>query len=210
MNRSVRVRALLALAVIALSLYIAVTVPVRLGLDLRGGTQLVLQTRSTPTTDAGPEATDRTLEVLRGRIDGLGVAEPTLVRSGENRIIVELPGVQDPKRAADVLGRTAQLTFHPVLGTADRTDEASRPLPKRPREHVLPDEAGTPLRLGAAALTGEDVKEAAARFDQQGGAGWHVTVDFEGDGRAGWARLTGEAACHPAGDPARRVAIVLD
>jgi SecD/SecF fusion protein len=210
LNRSVRLRALLALAVIALSLYIAVTVPVRLGLDLRGGTQLVLETRSTPATDAGPEATDRTLEVLRGRIDGLGVAEPTLVRSGENRIIVELPGVQDPKQAADVLGRTARLTFHPVLGTADRTDEASRPLPKRPREHVLPDEAGTPLRLGAAALTGDDVKEAAARFDQQGGAGWHVTVDFKGDGRAGWARLTGEAACHPAGDPARRVAIVLD
>ncbi|MEU0384695.1 protein translocase subunit SecD [Streptomyces chartreusis] len=210
MNRSVRVRALLALAVIALSLYIAVAVPVRLGLDLRGGTQLVLETRSTPTTDAGREATDRTLEVLRGRIDGLGVAEPTLVRSGENRIIVELPGVQDPKRAADVLGRTAQLAFHPVLGTADSTDEATRPLPKRPREHVLPDESGTALRLGAAALTGEDVKEAAARFDQQGGAGWHVTVDFEGDGHAGWARLTGEAACHPAGDPARRVAIVLD
>ncbi|MGK5698218.1 protein translocase subunit SecD [Streptomyces sp. URMC 128] len=224
MNRSVRVRALLALAVIALSLSIAVTVPVRLGLDLRGGTQLVLQTRSTPTTDAGREATDRTLEVLRGRIDGLGVAEPTLVRSGENRIIVELPGVQDPKRAAEVLGRTAQLTFHPVLGTADpstdgpsadhrtdRPDEASQPLPKQPpRERVLPDESGTPLRLGAAALTGEDVKEAAARFDQQGGAGWHVTVGFEGDGRAGWARLTGEAACHPAGDPARRVAIVLD
>ncbi|MEU1939408.1 protein translocase subunit SecD [Streptomyces coeruleorubidus] len=210
MNRSVRVRALLALAVIALSLYIAVTVPVRLGLDLRGGTQLVLQTRSTPTTDADSEATDRALEVLRGRIDGLGVAEPTLVRSGENRIIVELPGVQDPKRAADVLGRTAQLTFHQVLGTADSSGDASRPLPKRPREHVLPDESGTPLRLGAAALTGEDVKEAAARFDQQGGAGWHVTVGFEGDGRTGWARLTGEAACHPAGDPARRVAIVLD
>ncbi|WP_442480578.1 protein translocase subunit SecD [Streptomyces africanus] len=205
-----RVRALLALAVIALSLYIAVTVPVRLGLDLRGGTQLVLETRSTPTTDAGREATDRTLEVLRGRIDGLGVAEPTLVRSGENRIIVELPGVQDPKKAAEVLGRTAQLTFHPVLGIADRTSEASRPLPKRPREQALPDESGTPLRLGAAALTGEDVKEAAARFDQQGGAGWHVTVGFEGAGRAGWARLTGEAACHPAGDPARRVAIVLD
>ncbi|MEU0246956.1 protein translocase subunit SecD [Streptomyces sp. NPDC006235] len=215
MNRSLRVRALLALAVIALSLSIAVTVPVRLGLDLRGGTQLVLETRSTPTTDAGREATDRTLEVLRGRIDGLGVAEPTLVRSGENRIIVELPGVQDPKRAAEVLGRTAQLTFHPVLGTADRTadrpDEPSQPLPEQqPRERVLPDESGTPLRLGAAALTGEDVKEAAARFDQQGGAGWHVTVGFEGDGRAGWARLTGEAACHPAGDPARRVAIVLD
>ncbi|KUN91437.1 protein translocase subunit SecD [Streptomyces caeruleatus] len=210
MNRSLRVRALLALAVLAVSLYIAVTVPVRLGLDLRGGTQIVLETRSTATAEADSEATDRSLEVLRGRIDALGVAEPTLVRSGENRIVVELPGVQDPKKAADVLGRTAQLTFHQVLGTADSADDSARPLPKRPRERVLPDESGTPLRLGAAALTGEHVKEAAARFDQQGATGWHVTVDFEGTGRDGWARLTGEAACHPAGDPARRVAIVLD
>ncbi|MFJ8595242.1 protein translocase subunit SecD [Streptomyces sp. NPDC093598] len=210
MNRSLRVRALLALAVLALSLYVAVTVPVRLGLDLRGGTHIVLETRSTPTADADRAATDRTLEVLRGRIDALGVAEPTLVRSGDHRIIVELPGAQDPKKAADVLGRTAQLTFHPVLGPADGADDTSRPLPKRPRERVLPDESGTPLRLGPTSLTGEDVKEAAARFDQQGGAGWHVTVGFEGAGRSGWARLTGEAACHAAGDPARRVAIVLD
>ncbi|MFF5313761.1 protein translocase subunit SecD [Streptomyces massasporeus] len=210
MNRSLRVRALLALAVLALSLYVAATVPIRLGLDLRGGTQIVLETRSTPTTDADSAATDRTLEVLRGRIDALGVAEPTLVRSGDHRIIVELPGVQDPKKAAAVLGRTAQLTFHPVLGAADEADDTSRPLPKRPRERVLPDESGTPLRLGPTSLTGEDVKEAAARFDQQGGAGWHVTVGFEGTGRAGWADLTGEAACHAPGDPARRVAIVLD
>ncbi|MGY6021879.1 protein translocase subunit SecD [Streptomyces spinosirectus] len=210
MTRSARVRALLALAVIAVSLYIAVAVPVRLGLDLRGGTQIVLETRSTSTTDAGREATDRALEVLRGRIDALGVAEPTLVRSGDDRIIVELPGVQDPKRAADVLGRTAQLAFHPVLGTEGGAERSSRPLPKRPHDRVLPDESGTPMRLGAPALTGEHVKHAAARFDQQSGAGWHVTVDFAGAGRDGWARLTGDAACHPAGDPARRVAIVLD
>ncbi|SDK62461.1 protein translocase subunit SecD [Streptomyces indicus] len=210
MNRSLRVRALLALTVIAVSLYIAVTVPVRLGLDLRGGTQIVLETRSTATTDADRDATDRTLEVLRGRIDALGVAEPTLVRSGEKRIIVELPGVQDPEKAADVLGRTAQLTFHPVLGTAESPDDTTRPLPKRPRERVLPDEDGALLRLGGARLTGEHVKEAAARIDQQNGAGWHVTVDFAGAGTTGWSRLTGAAACHPAGDPQRRVAIVLD
>ncbi|MFJ5778899.1 protein translocase subunit SecD [Streptomyces sp. NPDC093094] len=208
MTRSHRLRALLALAVIALSLYIAVTVPVRLGLDLRGGTQIVLQTRPTAPSDTGREATDRALEVLRGRIDALGVAEPTLVRSGDDRIIVELPGVQDPQKAADILGRTAQLTFHPVLGTAGHGTPGA--LPERPGERVLPDESRTPLRLGAAALNGGHVEKAAARFDQQTGAGWHVTVDFEGAGRDGWARLTGEAACRPPGDPARRVAIVLD
>ncbi|RZB19488.1 protein translocase subunit SecD [Streptomyces sp. F001] len=209
MIRSARVRALFALTVITLSLYVTFTVPVRLGLDLRGGTQIVLETRSTPTTDADREATDRTLEVLRGRIDALGVAEPTLQRSGSNRIIVELPGVQDPTEAADVLGRTAELTFHPVLGTSD-TGETPRPLPKRPRERILPDESGQLLRLRTAALTGQEVKGAAARFDQQTGAGWHVTVDFDRTGRDQWAHLTGEAACHPVGDPARRVAIVLD
>lgn len=203
MKRPARVRALFALAVIAASVFIAVTVPVRLGLDLRGGTQIVLETRSTETVEADGEATDRTLEVLRGRVDALGVAEPGIVRSGENRIIVELPGLQDPRQAADVLGRTAQLSVHSVLGTATGTDK-----PQDKSERVLPDESGERLRLGAAALTGQDVKDAEGLFDQQSGAGWHVTVDFE-DGR-GWARLTGEAACHPAGDPKRRVAIVLD
>ncbi|MDX3778144.1 protein translocase subunit SecD [Streptomyces europaeiscabiei] len=212
MTRALRIRGLLALAAVALSLFIALTVPVHLGLDLRGGTQIVLETRptATATADAVSEATDRTLEVLRGRIDALGVAEPTLARSGSNRIVVELPGVQDPAEAADVLGRTAQLTFHQVLGTTTSADNQDEPLPKRPRPQVLSDETGQNLRLAAASLTGQNVKEAAARLDQQAGAGWHVTVDFKGAGRDGWARLTGQAACAPAGDPSRRIAIVLD
>ncbi|MFC4611562.1 protein translocase subunit SecD [Streptomyces maoxianensis] len=209
-NRSLRIRGLLALAAVALSLYIAITVPIRLGLDLSGGTQIVLETRPTATAGTDSEATDRTVEVLRGRIDALGVAEPTIARSGSNRIVVELPGVQDPTKAAEVLGRTAQLTFHQVLGTANSADDTPEPLPKRPHQHVLADEAGQLMRLQAASLTGNDVKEAAARFDQQGGAGWHVALDFQGPGRDGWAHLTGQAACHPAGDQARRVAIVLD
>ncbi|MFF5158096.1 protein translocase subunit SecD [Streptomyces sp. NPDC000348] len=204
MKRPARVRALFALAVIAVSVFVAVTVPVRLGLDLRGGTQIVLETRSTETVKADREATDRTLEVLRGRVDALGVTEPGIVRSGDDRIIVELPGVQDPRKAADVLGRTAQLSVHPVLGAATGSGEA-----RAEGERVLPDEqSGERLRLAAASLTGQDVKDAEALFDPQSGAGWHVTVDFE-DGE-GWAELTGEAACRPAGDPQRRVAIVLD
>nr|WP_282082915.1 protein translocase subunit SecD [Streptomyces tendae] len=210
------VRALVALAVMAASVAIALTMPVRLGLDLRGGTQIVLETKSTDTTKADREATDRTVEVLRGRIDALGVAEPTIVRSGENRVVVELPGVQDPKQAADVLGRTAQLTVHSVLGPAENAADGAEGKAKDEKasgadgERVLPDESGQSLRLKDATLTGQDVKGADARFDQQGGAGWHVTVDFKDAGSDRWARVTGEAACHPAGDPQRRVAIVLD
>jgi SecD/SecF fusion protein len=64
-----------AVAAVALSLCVALTVPVHLGLDLRGGTQIVLETRPTAAADADGEATDRTVEVLRGGIDALGVAE---------------------------------------------------------------------------------------------------------------------------------------
>lgn len=112
--------------------------PVRLGLDLRGGTQIVLETRSTPSAPAGAEATARAVEVLRGRIDALGVAEPAIAQSGDHRIIVELPGVEDPAQAAAVLGRTAQLTFHAVLGTAG---DASAPQSGDPSERVLADES---------------------------------------------------------------------
>ncbi|MFE2542894.1 protein translocase subunit SecD [Actinacidiphila glaucinigra] len=207
MTRATRVRALLALVAVALSLYVAATVPVRLGLDLRGGTQIVLETRSTPSAPADAEATARTVEVLRGRVDALGVAEPAIAQSGDHRIIVELPGVEEPAQAAAVLGRTAQLTFHAVLGTAG---DASAPQSGEPADRVLADESGQSLRLRAASLTGGDVKGAHARFDQDTGAGWTVDVDFKGEGRDKWARLTGEAACRPPGDPARRVAIVLD
>jgi SecD/SecF fusion protein len=212
-KNSLRTRALLALAVIAGSLAIALTMPIRLGLDLRGGTQIMLETRPTDTADADRAATDRTVEVLRGRIDALGVTEPTLVRSGDHRVLVELPGVQDPKKAADVLGRTAQLTVHEVLGTAEPRDGNTEP-PTSPTdpagERTLPDESGQPLRLKAADLNGQDVKGADARFDQQSGVGWHITVDFTDTGRDRWTQVTAQAACHPAGDPQRRVAIVLD
>ncbi len=123
------VRAVLALIVLALSAFYVLTKPPRLGLDLRGGTQIVLETRDSPTVKASQESTERTLEVLRRRVDALGVSEPSIARSGERRIIVELPGVQDPRRAAAVLGRTAQLAFHPVLGIS----RAPSPTPAQAR-----------------------------------------------------------------------------
>lgn len=212
MTRANRVRAVIALAVTALSAILAMTQQPRLGIDLRGGTQIVLESRDSASAKATPSATDDTMEVLRQRVDALGVAEPGLVRSGENRIIVELPGLQDPRQAADVLGRTAQLTFHPVQDAPDhrsRTDEGRAG--EEPDEDVpRTDEAGRPLRLDGAAMTGEEVKSATAAVDPQRGSGWFVDVAFREAGERKWADLTGEAACSPAGDPKRRVAIVLD
>ncbi len=220
------VRAFVALGIVAGALFFALTTPARLGLDLRGGTQIVLETQDSPTVTADARSTDRALEVLRRRVDALGVAEPSLTRSGDRRIIVELPGLQDPREAAAVIGRTAQLSFHPVLGTAPPTQapspspspstspspspSPSTSAPASASASVVEDEDGAPIRIGPAALTGEGVRNAAAEIDPQGLGGWFVTIDFSGGGGGAWTELTGTAACAPAGDPKRRVAIVLD
>jgi SecD/SecF fusion protein len=198
-RRGMTGRLVVSLFVLAAAVYLLLTTAPRLGLDLRGGTQVVLETHDSPTAEADAEATDRTLEVLRRRVDALGVAEPMLARSGDNRIIVELPGLQNPQEAVAAIGRTAQLSFHPVLGIGDG-----------PGERVLADESGMKLRLGPAALGGAGIDDASAGTDTQAGPGWFVGVDFASDAARSWEQLTAKAACSPPGDPLRRVAIVLD
>jgi SecD/SecF fusion protein len=210
-RRPLVVRAVLSLLVLVGATVAVLTSSPTLGLDLRGGTQVVLETRDSATTRADAASTDRALEVLRRRIDALGVAEPTVVRSGERRIVVEMPGLQDPREAVEAIGRTAQLTFHAVEGYASEVP------PREPGEQVdtsrplaLPDEDGIPLQLAPAALTGESVTGANAGTDPSRGPAWFVVIEFRGDGRAAWEQLTADAACSPVGDPRRRVAIVLD
>ncbi|MDQ3914722.1 MAG: protein translocase subunit SecD [Actinomycetota bacterium] len=173
-----------------------------MGLDLRGGTQIVLQARDTPQQEVDSETMARTLEVLRRRVDQLGVSEPSLQSSGADRIIIELPGVTDPEEALEVIGRTAQLTFHAVEGV-----ERGRGRGATSDGLVLPDESGASLRLAPPALTGDGVGDAEAVPE---GSTWYVSVSFRGDGAGSWERVTGEAACAPVGAPQRRVAIVLD
>jgi SecD/SecF fusion protein len=201
-------RTLLVLSVLAGAGALVLTKPARLGLDLRGGTQIVLEAKETADRALTEDTLVRTVEVLRRRVDQLGVSEPSLQRSGAERIIVELPGVTDPEQALEVIGRTAQLTFHPVEGLAQRQ-------PKQPDDNireggVLPEEGGGFLRLGPAALTGDAVGDAEAVVDTQTGANWQVSVNFRDEGANQWAVVTGEAACAPVGSPQRRVAIVLD
>ncbi|CAM5557451.1 protein translocase subunit SecD [Streptomyces californicus] len=228
MTRATAVRAVLAVAVLLASVVITLTMSPRLGLDLQGGTRIVLQAHDSDTVTADRETTDRTLEVLRQRIDSLGVSEPTLTRSGEDRIIVELPDVQDPRQAAEVIGRTAQLSFHAVEGPGTGKPETGEPpagdsetegtdgkeeapaSDTGPGDSTLPDEQGRSLALGPSRLSGAGVDDATAAFDAQGGAGWSVSLTFRKDAGQDWKKLTGEAACHPAGDDRRRVAIVLD
>lgn len=81
-----------------------------LGLDLQGGVSVVLQ----PTKETDSGELDVALEIIRNRVDALGVAEPEIVRQGGN-ILVQLPGVQNRDRAIELVGQTAELRFRPVL-----------------------------------------------------------------------------------------------
>ncbi|WP_370619424.1 protein translocase subunit SecD [Mumia sp. Pv 4-285] len=194
-------RAVAALAVLVLSAIIALNFSPRLGLDLKGGTQIVLETKSTDRVTADSESTDRALEVIRGRVDSLGVSEPTLARAGDTRIIVELPGVQDPREAAKVIGQTAQLSFHNVVGPADETTKPAE------GQQIVEDEDGNPIVVGPVALDGNGVSSADAEQESQS-LQWVVNVKFNGEGAPGWQSLVAEACENTAGG--QRIAIMLD
>ncbi len=83
-----------------------------LGLDLQGGMHLVLELDRTGLTEAEvPDAMDRAMQILRNRVDRFGVAEPTIQPQGDDRIVVELPGLLDKDRAINLIGQTALLEF---------------------------------------------------------------------------------------------------
>ncbi|MEA3267084.1 MAG: protein translocase subunit SecD [Candidatus Fermentibacteria bacterium] len=83
---------------------------IKLGLDLQGGMYLAYTVEPTPGLDAD-EALDQALEIIRNRIDEFGVSEPSITRQGNDRIIVQLPGVRDPARARAIVERQALLEF---------------------------------------------------------------------------------------------------
>ena len=91
-----------------------------LGLDLQGGTEVIL--RPTEGQEYEGEDLDQAREIISRRVDGLGVAEPDITRQGNN-IVVQLPGVDDQERAIDLIGQTAELTFRPVLDGPSYVDD---------------------------------------------------------------------------------------
>ncbi|HEX2042098.1 MAG TPA: protein translocase subunit SecD [Acidimicrobiales bacterium] len=92
----------------------------QLGLDLQGGASVVLE----PKTEVSSGVLDQAIEIIRSRVDGLGVAEPDISRQGDS-IIVQLPGVRNTDRALQIVGQTAQLFFRPVLQQLPASPEAS-------------------------------------------------------------------------------------
>ncbi len=102
-------------------------VPLKRGLDLQGGMHLALEVdESKGVVPKKSEAIDRALKVVRTRIDQFGVSEPLVQKSGNDRIIVELPGIDDPLRAQEVVQKSAFLQFQ----ITDKTGALEKALPR--------------------------------------------------------------------------------
>ena len=121
-------------------------------------------------------AVGQNLMTLRNRVNELGVSEPIVQRQGSNRIVVQLPGVQDPTAAKKIIGKTANLEF--------RLEANSRTSPLRKEEFVFKEnELMTASLEKAVVVSGDRVTNANTGFDESGFAQVNITLDMEG-GRA--------------------------
>lgn len=112
MGREQRALITLILVAVMASIFIIVNVPIKLGLDLQGGSQLTIQVKTTAEVKKiEPEDLASVMKVVENRINALGVSESLIQSVGNNQLLVQLPGVNDPQQAERVLGGTAQLEF---------------------------------------------------------------------------------------------------
>jgi len=161
-----------------------------LGLDLQGGVSVVLQ----PTTEADEGQLDVALEVIRNRVDALGVAEPEIVQQGGS-IVVQLPGVENRDRALELVGQTAELRFRPVLTQipADQIDAAreaaSTTTTTAPGETTTTAPGGTTTTTAAGGTT---TTTAASSDTTEGALGAVLGASPRGAGPAGL--VEGESA----------------
>src|SRR5436190_5301706 len=103
---------LIVAGLIAASLAVIMTKKTRLGLDLKGGVELVYQGKPTAQSKVNSESLERAADIMRKRVDQLGVAQPEIQRSGADEIDVALPDVSNATRAQEQVGKTAQLYFY--------------------------------------------------------------------------------------------------
>jgi len=111
--------AAVALLIVGLAAYfmLPLATSIKQGLDLQGGTHIVLQAVDTAEAKVDEDAMQRVQKIIDRRINELGLTEPIIQQQGERRIIVELPGVKDPEKAIELIGKTAMLEFKDINGT---------------------------------------------------------------------------------------------
>jgi len=210
-NKKTKITILLV-ALIA-SLVIVAKLPINLGLDLKGGTRVILEAKDTPKITVNDDTMQGLVEVIRNRIDAIGISEPVIQRKGRNQIIVELAGIKDSSRAMKVIGDTAQLEF---VEAEWAPPNISKLTPEKLALLAGPDArigqlyetdnngqrlGSTPIILKKTILTGADLKAAFPGTDQYGKPS--VNLEFTTAGAQKFAEATQRSIGKP-------LAILLD
>lgn len=233
---------LVAVLVVAAAYSIFLRQPVsqatQLGLDLEGGVSVQLEGFQDDGSEVTREEMEQAVEVIRQRVDSLGVTEPEIQLQGQDQVSVNIPGITDPDRAVEVIGRTAQLGFYEVL----TFEEEPQPVPEdeveAAKEDLREDLSGdsefeegetkilfeeTPVPDSTEVtvagyivseqpgLRGDALESAALVRDEQGRL--EVQIDFTGGGSEGFGDLSqeiSENAISGGAPGGGRVAIVLD
>jgi preprotein translocase subunit SecD len=211
------------------AIIVLVQFPIRLGLDLQGGSQLTLQIKQTEQTrEITPEDLEAIQNVVERRINALGVSEAVVQTVGNNQLLVQLPGVKDPQEAERVLGGTAQLEFRQEVNKP----EVQSQLQVRQIELIQLQQQQAELAKGndqaaiaanaaqikqktaeiqalqsqvyeSIGLTGKNLTNAAPQIDERNQ--WNVAIEFDSEGGEKFAQLTKNIA-----GTGRSIGIFLD
>jgi preprotein translocase subunit SecD len=141
---------------------------IKLGLDLKGGTQIILKPVEKGSAEITDEAISKAQLIILNRIDKLGISEPLVTRDLNRNILVQLPGVSDPQRAIEIIGKTAQLEFK-IL---EKMDENNNPV------------------LGPTLMTGDKLVKSQAGYDSSGKI--IVSMSFTAEGTKEFEKITTE------------------
>ncbi len=205
------------LAVLLVAFCLEAVIPpkerINLGIDLRGGTSFLIRIVHDKEDGLAPDTLDQAVEVIRQRVDSMGVAEPVITPQGTDKILVQIPGVDQAKIAAarEQLKQVAKLEFklvHPqsndlapqvLAGTAVRPPGYE--LKMYSEDATKEDAAEYPILIHREAdMDGKRVSSAYATFDQQG---WGIGLTFDSQGAKEFGDLSGKHV-------KERFAIVLD
>jgi len=209
MNKNLRNKLLVIFGIVLAALYFTFPVQehINLGLDLKGGMHLVLQvdTDKIEDEDAKKDVVPRAIEILRNRIDKIGAREPIIQRQGDDKILVQLPGITDSEAAKKIIGMVAQLEFRLVNSNPKDLEEALKG--NVPKEYILKyitkDDNEPILLEDKIALSGETVADAIVDFDSQAFGQPYISLKLNGEGTKQFAKITKE-------NVGERLAIIMD
>ena len=193
-NRSNIAIILVFAVIVGVAIWSILYFPIKLGLDLKGGTQVILKATQiqkaaddtntsadsgTQADDASSDAIDKAMLIMMNRIDKLGISEPLITKDFSSNIVVQLPGVDNPDKAVEVIGQTAQLEFRIVEGYDEQNN----------------------YKLGPVLITGDKLTNAKAGYDSNGQV--VVQFSFNSEGAKEFEKIT-------TANIGNQLAIVLD